>query len=114
MYIGKLDPVSNCADWRVTREVVDDDTDELVDLTGAAIRFDLRDQRSRAVLLSATTDNGKIAVIDTGTFTVAFPAADMRQLCAAIYDAGCTITINGVTYQLIIGTVTVLDGVVSR
>jgi len=31
-----------------------------------------------------------------------------------IYDVGCTIALNGATNQFIIGTATVLDGVVSR
>jgi hypothetical protein len=114
MYIGALDPVSNRADWRVTREIVDDDTAELVSLAGALIRFDVRDQRTRATLLQASTADGRITIDDVGTFTVAFSAADMQPLCAGIYDVGCTITLNGATHQFIIGTVTVLDGVVSR
>jgi hypothetical protein len=114
MFIGALDPISNRADWRVTREIVDDDTDELVDLAGAAIRFEVHDRRSRGAVLSASTSNGKITIDDVGTFTVAFSAADMQQLCAGIYDVGCTITRGGATHQFIIGTVTVLDGVVSR
>lgn len=114
MYVGALDPVSNRADWRVTREVVDDDTDELVDLTGAMIAFEVRDQRNSVPTLRASTGDGRITIDDTGTFTVAFSAPDMRQLCAGIYDVGCTITLSGVVYQFIIGTVTVLDGVVCQ
>ena len=114
MFIGALDPVSNRADWTVTRQIIDDDTDEPVDVSGAAIVFEVRDRRGCATLLSATTGNGKITIDDVGTFTVAFPASDMRQLCAGIYDVGCTITRNGLTDQFILGTVTVLDGVVSR
>src|SRR5262245_38049466 len=97
MYIGSLDPVSNHADWRVTREVIDDDTDERVDLTGAEIRFEVRDQRSFSTRLRASTTDGRITIDDTGTFTVAFSAADMRNLGAGIYDVGCLITMNGVT-----------------
>src|SRR5262245_13551802 len=114
MYIGALDPVSNRADWRVTREIVDDDTDELVDIAGASIVFEVRDQNGWAPILSASTSNGKVTIVDSGTFTVAFPASDMRQLCAGIYDVGCTITVAGEVHQFIIGTVTVLDGVVSQ
>ena len=111
MYIGSLDPVSNRADWRVTREVVDDDTSELVDLTGAEIRFEVRDRRNFSSVLRASTTDGRIAIDDTGTFTVSFSAADMRGLAPGIYDAGCIIIMNGITDQFILGTVTVLDGV---
>jgi len=112
MFTGSLDPVSNRADWRVTREVVDDDTDARVDLTGAEIRFEVRDRRSCSTLLRASTTDGRITIDDTGTFTVAFSASDMRNLAAGIYDVGCIIIMNGVTDQFILGTVTVLDGVV--
>jgi len=114
MYIGNLDPVSNRADWRVTREVVDDDTEELVDLTGAVIRFEVREQRSFSTMLQASTTDGRITVDDTGTFTVAFSATDMQNLAAGIYDVGCIIIMNGITDQFILGTVTVLDGVVRQ
>jgi len=111
MYVGALDPVSNRADWRVTREIVDDDTGELVDLTGAMIRFAVRERRSGAYVLSGSTSDGHITIDDTSAFTVSFTAAEMRSLCAGIYDAGCTVERDGAIYQFIIGTVTVLDGV---
>jgi len=114
MFIGALDPTSNRADWRVTREVVDDDTGELVELAGATIRFEVRDQRARGAVLTGSTADGHVTIDGIGTFTVAFSAAEMGQLCAGIYDVGCTIALNGATNQFIIGTATVLDGVVSR
>jgi hypothetical protein len=122
MYAGPLDPVSNRQDWKFIRQIIDDDTGDPVDLTGATITFELReksdDQQYNApawpgVTLSATTANGKITLVDTGTFQVWFPLADMQTLSPGYYDVGCTVLMNGVTEQLLAGTLPVVDGIVS-
>lgn len=114
MYTGSLDPVSNRAGWTFIREVVDSDAnDEPIDLSNCSITFEVRDPECRRTILSGTTDNGKVTVIDTGVFQAAFTAEDMRSLCAKQYEVGCTIT-NGAEQpaQFIIGELPVLDGVV--
>ena len=122
MYAGPLDPVSNRQDWQFIRQVIDDDTGEPVDLAAASITFEVRqrsdDQHSGALgsshaTLSATTANGKITIVDAGTFQVWFPLADMQALAPGYYDAGCTITVNGITEQLLSATLPVVDGIVS-
>lgn len=114
MYLGSLPPASNKAGWTFIAEVVDDDTDELVDLSEASIVFEVREQDGRSTVLSATSDNGKISIVETGVFQAAFTATEMRTLCRKTYEVGCTIT-NGdeEPTQFIIGTVPVLDGIVS-
>lgn len=114
MYLGSLPPVSNRAGWQFIRDVVDDDTDEVIDLSAATIVFEVRDKCGR-VVLSATTSNGKATVIDTGTMMISFPATDMKTLCAGTYEVGCTIQ-NGDAepQQFLIGTLPVLDGVVTQ
>ncbi len=113
MYIGALPPVSNREDLEIDCEITDDETGDLIDLTGAVIVFEVRDHRCSTVL-SATTTNGKITIPDTGTFIVAFAESEMNELPNDTYEWGCTLLINGGTRQLGIGTVPVLDGVVSR
>lgn len=114
MYQGSFPPKSNRAGWSEIIEVVDDDTDEFVDLSDAEIVFEVRNQRSMTTELSATIDNEKIEVLDTGVFQVSFTAAEMRNLCAGTYDVGCTISnADSEPQQFIIGTVAVLDGVVT-
>lgn len=112
MYIGSLSPVSNRAGMTFIREVVDDDTDEPIDLSDCAILFEVRDGCSPA--LSASIGSG-VTVLDTGVFQVEFTAAQMKTLCPKSYEVGCIITRSGEEpQQFIIGTLPVLDGVVSR
>lgn len=113
MYSGPLLPVSNQANWTYRDEATDEETGDPVDLTGASITFEVRDS-SNCIVLSASTSNGKITIVDTGVFEVAFTRAEMQQVEAGTYDVGCVITINGATPQFLIGTLPVLDGVVSQ
>ena len=64
--------------------------------------------------LTATTDNGKITLVETTTFRVAFSRSEMSCLCAGQYDVGSTVENGGTTRSFIIGTLPVLDGRVSR
>jgi hypothetical protein len=109
MYIGTLEPASNQADFIRTFEVIDDETDEAIDLSAATIVFEIRDQKSQAILLSATNSDG-VTINDTGVFTVEFTKADMQTLDALTYDIGCTI-MRTETEQFIIATISILDGV---
>lgn len=122
MYTGTLDAVSNRSDWQWSRQIIDDDTNEPIDLTGASIVLEIREKADNeqigspawpAATLSATTANGKITLIDTGTFQAWFPLTDMQTLCAGYYDVGCTVTVNGLTTQLMAAELPVVDGIVS-
>lgn len=115
MYQGALSPRSNKAGWSLVVEVLDDETGADVDLTSATIVFQLREPRWRAIALSATTANGRVTIGTTGFFTVNFTATDMKTLCAETYEVGCTISnASSEPQQLIIGTVPILDGIVSQ
>lgn len=113
MYVGTFPAASNRQSWTKTFEVVDEDTNSDLDLTGASIVFEIRDPRNHLSILSATTTNGKVSIIDTGVFTVSFSLSDMQTLYPLTYEVGCTVTINGETMQYIVGTLPVLDGIVS-
>jgi hypothetical protein len=112
MQTVNIEPVSNREDWQDQIEVFDDDGG-LVDLTDATIVLELADKETKSVLLSATTDNGKIVIDGDGTFSLAFTLSDMRTLEAKTYNVGCTILLNDVTRQFFVGTIAVMDGVVS-
>jgi len=62
-------------------------------------------------MLSASIDDG-IELLDDGVFEVTFTAAQMGGLCAGEYDVGLIIT-DEITVQLIIGTIIVMDGIVT-
>ena len=118
MYQGTLPPRSNKAGWIFVVEAIDDDTGEDVDLTGATIVLELHhthphSHRHWGTSLAATTANGKV-VTSVGFFTATFTATDMKTLCAETYAIGCTVSnADSEPQQLIIGTVPILDGIVS-
>ena len=112
MYLGSLPAVSNKATYEQSFQINDDDTGDLIDLTGAAITFEIRDAKTRRSMLIGTVGSG-ITVLGTGVFAVTFAADRMRGLDGADYDVGCTITLDGETTQFITGTLPVLDGIVT-
>lgn len=112
MLTGALGPVSNRAGFSMFVELLDDDTGNAVDLTGASIVFEVSDEGS--AVLSATTDNSKVTVVDTGIFKVEFTSDEMRALYAKTYLVGCTVSNpDSEPQQIIIGSLPVLDGIVS-
>lgn len=115
MYQGTLAPRSNRAGWSYFVEVLDDETGEPVDISDTSIVLELRDPRTDTITLSATTENGGITLTeDVGFFQVSFTAIQMRTLLAETYEVGVTITNDdSEPQQLIIGTLPVLDGIVT-
>lgn len=112
MYTGTLAAASNRADWKFTCELVDSDTGDDIDLTGATITIAVRPQDASLPILTGTTAD-KITITGTGTFDVAFTPADMHDLCAGSYDVGLTVLMaSGTTYQLMSAVLPVIDGVV--
>lgn len=108
-----LGEASNCEDWRLECEIIDDGTGEPVDLTGASIVFDVRRSREYDCLLSASTENGLITLgPDVGEFVIAIPVDQMQQLRRGTHDVGCTVTLLNKISQLFVGTIPVIDGVV--
>lgn len=113
-FIGALDPFSTKAGWKTIIEVADTDTGDDINLTGARIVCEVRDRKSGAIVLSGSTDNGKITIIDIGFFQINFPTTDTVNLAASTYDVGVKLTTaGGDDVQLIIGSIPILDGVVT-
>lgn len=113
MYIGNLDPVSNREDW--TGTIGATDLDNLpVDITGASIDFEVRDRTTKVQSLAASVGHGITITNGTdGIFEWSFTALQMGGLCPMTYEVGITLTLNGGITQLFIGTVPVLDGIVT-
>lgn len=112
MYVGSLPAASNRATYIQSFQVNDSETDDLVDLSAAAITYSIRDKRSKTVTLSATVGDG-VTVTATGVFEVEFTDTEMRTLCDQEYEVGCTIEIDDEVSQYIIGTLPILDGIVA-
>ena len=114
MYTGTLPPASNRGAYRQLFQLYDDETEQGLDLAGAAVVLELRRTGCAQPALSATVANGRIVLgAEAGVFEVAIAAGDMRSLAAETYGAGITVTLNGETTQYFIGTLPVLDGIVS-
>jgi hypothetical protein len=64
--------------------------------------------------LLASTGNGKITIVDLGTFRWFFTLDEMRGLEAGTYDTGLTLTNDDgtQTLQLSVGPLPIVDGVV--
>ena len=115
MYIGSLPTASNRATYNQDFQLYDDENNEGIDLTGAVITLEVRKPGCTSTELTATTGNGRIVVTDTdeGQFELTFTATEMRNLEQMTYECGITILQNDETTQYFIGTLPVLDGIVS-
>lgn len=116
MFIGSLPTASNRARYVQAFEVLDADTGEAIDLSDIDVTFSIRDPNG-STLLTATDDDGiDMSSAADGIFELTFTATQMRTLDAKQYDVGCTIVSDDDSEevdQYIIGTLTVLDGVVN-
>ena len=116
MYTGALAAVSNRETWTFTVFLTDFDTGTAIDLTGASIDIAVREQRTATPLLTGSTTDGKIVIsapATGGSFVVTFTPTDMSVLVAGMYDVGVRVTVAaGTTFQLLVATLPVVDGIV--
>jgi hypothetical protein len=115
MYIGSLPVASNRATYTQDFQIYDDADNEGVSLTDATITFELRKPGGASQLTATNGDDGRIVVTDAdeGRFELTIEVSAMRSLDSRTYECGITIEQNGETVQYFIGTLPVLDGIVS-
>jgi hypothetical protein len=114
MFADHLDPVSNREDWTVTVAVADDNTGGVVDITDATITVTVRDIKTKSEALTATNGDGVTITSGVdGIYEWAFTAEEMSGVCPGTYEVGVICVLNGTTSQLLIGTVPILDGIVT-
>lgn len=109
MYGGSLGQISNRATWLNGFEIIDAQTDDLMDLTGATITMKVARLPCRSTVLTGSTTTGELVIPALGLVDFRFEAAQMAALCAGTYDASVLIERNGDTDQLFLGTVAVLE-----
>ncbi len=113
MYEANFAPVSNRADWFGTIELIYDDTNEiLTDLDGISVLLEIRARSPRCKILTASTADGHIELIDGGVIQWHFTADEMRGLAPGTYEIGITITREDITEQELVGFVPIIDGIV--
>jgi len=126
MYYGHVSTASNREDWQETCALIDDDTGELIDISGCRITMTLSKMQTRgmdysyfndyrpfnsAPILTGSTDSGEITLPETGTFHWEFDDSRMAALCAGEYQLGIRISQDDRTVQLIVGMVDIVEGI---
>jgi|SRR5215468_763807 len=110
MLTGTLEATSNREHWIVDWEVRDENSNELVNLTGAVIVVFVRDQNTKEALVQGSIADGHVHISDVGVFNFVFTPDEMQSLVAGSYDAFVRITLNTITHQILAGTLPVVDG----
>lgn len=106
-YVTNFDQ-SNRADWIIDISATDAETGDDIDFTGASVKFAVYDD-SLCQRLVAEIGSG-ITQPSTTVLEVAFTETQMNCLCAGTYNVGCVYQLNGVTTQLLTGTVSIYEG----
>jgi len=114
-FSATLDPVTNRETWIDAVQFFDQETNETLDLEGKidSATITLREQGSKAQVLSGTIADGTIVVLPDGVIQWEFSADEMGSLCNRTYDIGAILTKDGQTVEFLLGSIPVLDGVVS-
>lgn len=114
MFMGSLPVASNRATYQQDFQLYDDEDGEGISLASATITLEVHKPDCSSAELSATIGSGIVVTDETeGQFELTFTATQMRTLDAVTYEVGLTITQADETVQYLIGTLPVLDGIVS-
>lgn len=108
MYTGSLGVKTNRETWTQTIAVVDQDGVD-VNIAAATIEIAVRLKGNTTADLSATVGDG--ITISSPDFTFTFSETDMETLDPGIYDVGIVVTISSTSTQLLVGTVSIVDGI---
>lgn len=132
MYTGTLEPVSNRADWFISLELVDDDTNQVItDLSGVIFNLQVRTIPNQGnigwrlplndyygvynscgqIVLKAVTGDQHVTVVD-GAVEFHFAADEMSKLIQGAYEVGLTATRDNIVDQEMIAILPVIDGIV--
>ncbi len=109
MFGGSLGAISTAADWNDAQAILDSETGEPIDLTGASVTMTVKDSRG-CQILCGSTEGGEIAFPDIGVFNWVFPSDRLSRLCAGTYGVGILIEQEGQREQLFLGNITIQRG----
>lgn len=110
MYTGYLTTASNRANWTEAVELVDNESGDDIDITACRITLTVSNENRRPVL-TASTDDGSIALPQAGTFQWDFSATQMSGLCPGAYSVGVRISQDDRVVQLLIGNINIMEGI---
>ena len=113
MYHVQFPPQSNRASWLFVGLITDLD-DNPIDISACKLEFQIKGCKQSNAGLFASTDNGKITIIDVGKFRWFFTLDEMHGLYPGTYETGMTMTNDDgtQTVQLLVGPLPIVDGIV--
>lgn len=132
MFQGAFPAITNRQGFVDEVEVIDADDGTPIDLTGSTIQVAICGQVSPYFYdyghwpvspnfgawgyprLLATTADGTVTIPEIGVFIFTFTPAQIATLCPGQYVVACNMARDGETIQPILGTMSVLDGVVPQ
>lgn len=111
MYTGSLGAVSNREDWIVNISALADDGSSYSFVGAAAAVYVTDEDLPTNSILSGSIADGHIVVSADGfTLTWTFAATAMNVFRSGTYSVFLRLTLNGVTSQLISGTISIVEG----
>jgi hypothetical protein len=113
MLTGSLPPITNRETWDLAFELYDDDVGptEYIDLTSAVVTLTVADDSGCAVLKASSTSNDVITFSNKGVVQVRFTPSQVGALCPRTYQVGIRVALNGITKELFLGSIAVLEGI---
>lgn len=129
MYIGTLGEFTNREDWQFRpMDIVDDDTGDQIDLTTATITVGIYARptgptggaftdayydswASDCAVLTGSTDDGTITLLDNYTFQILF-TRDRILNYFGTFNVGVTVQNAGITKSFVAGSISVVQGYV--
>lgn len=128
MIRGAFPPISTRQSFRDAIEIFSDQDGTPFDLTGSKVQVSIASQWPAlpggdywgygdsypAPLLTCSTDDGTITNPAMGVYIFNFTPARIASLCPGQYVVGANISRSGFTVMLVLGDLSVIDGVVPQ
>jgi len=113
MMTGTLEPVSNKETWTDLLEFINDETGEAWFEEANPpdeITLKLRDPQSKSTVLSLSLTGGDLTVTGDGIVSFVATADAMGGINPKTYEVGVLYEDNDTVSQVLLGTISVLDG----
>lgn len=115
-YRGSLGEQSNKADWisevfTMTDEITGQDADLSDGALTVEIEFVIRKEAASSDLVNALLSAADKITLSGGGFMWHLTPDDLSSLCAGTYFVGVKVTIDGIDYDMIEASVSILEGV---
>lgn len=110
---GTLESISNKETWTGTLEFVNDTNGSAwfaEESPPDEITMKLRDPNTKGTVLSLSLTGGDLEVVDDGQVEFTAASTVMAAIDPKTYEVGILYTDGGVITQVLLGTISVLDG----